>query len=188
MRWTQQRMREVANEEREELGLGPHDPLDPYKLCAAHGIEVYPLTDFQQFPGAVAHFGERRTRAWSAALVPIGSARIIIENDCHSPVRRRSSIAHELGHHLLEHAFESVVLGEDHQRQFDATQEKQAQFLSGELLIPLRAAERMAFDELDNPAVSARYGVSEQFAQMQMRGQRVRAQRAAARFKNRATG
>jgi hypothetical protein len=45
-----------------------------------------------------------------------------------------------------------------------------AAFIAGELLIPLAAAERMAFDGWDNPHVAATYGVSEQFAQMQMRG------------------
>lgn len=54
--------------------------------------------------------------SWSAALVPLGSARVIVENDGHALVRRRASIAHELGHHLLEHLFDSVILGEDHKR------------------------------------------------------------------------
>jgi hypothetical protein len=40
----------------------------------------------------------------------------------------------------------------------------------------------MAFDGWDNARVAADYGVSEQFAQMQMKGQRVRADRAAKKF------
>lgn len=177
-------MRQVACEEREAIGLGPRDPLDPYALCAEHGIPVYALASLRDdmTAGAVAHFTTQRPAAWSAALVPVGSARIIIENDAHALVRRRSSIAHEMGHHLLEHEFGGVILGEDHKRQFDESQEKQATFLAGELLIPLRAAERMAFDGWENARVAAAYQVSEQFAQMQMKGQRVRAQRAAARF------
>lgn len=118
-------------------------------------------------------------------LLPIGTARIIVENDNHEPVRRRSNIAHELGHHLLEHPFDQAILGEDHKRVFDDKQEKEATFMAGELLIPLKAAERMAFDGWDNPRVANRYGVSEQFAQMQMKGQRVRAQRAAENFSRR---
>jgi hypothetical protein len=49
--------------------------------------------------------------------------------------------------------------------------------MAGEPLIPLTAAERMAFDSWNNARVAATYGVSGQFAQMQMKGQRVRAQR-----------
>lgn len=110
------------------------------------------------------------------------AARIIIENESHALVRRRSNIAHELGHHLLEHPFDQVILGEDHKRQFDDQQEKQATFMAGELLIPLAAAKRMAFDDWDNARVAAAYGVSKQFAQMQMKGPRVHARRAAQKY------
>lgn len=182
MRWTQKAMRIVADEERAALRLGPYDPLDPYALCQEHGIPVYPLTEFTDEHDAVAHFLIARGGSWSAALVPYGAARIIIENDGHALVRRRSSIAHELGHHLLEHEFHGIILGEDHRRQFDPQLEKEATFLAGELLVPFVAVERMAFDGWSNEQVAARYGVSEQFAQMQMKGQRVRATRAAAKL------
>jgi hypothetical protein len=184
-------MREVAQEERAELGLGPRDPFDPYALAEAHGIDVYALTSLQTFdlgPGAVQHWTVHKSSTWSAALVPLGNARIIVENDAHALVRRRSNIAHELGHHLLEHPFDQVVLGEDHKRQFNSDQEKQATFIAGELLVPFAAVERMAFNGWDNARVAQTYGVSEQFAQMQMKGQRVRAQRAAARYGYRVPG
>ncbi|MFP8962595.1 ImmA/IrrE family metallo-endopeptidase [Streptomyces nanhaiensis] len=185
MRWTQALMREVAQEERAGLGLGPTEPLDPYALAEEHGISVYTLDslrDFEMNGEAFSHFTLRRASAWSAALVPLGTARVIIENESHSPVRRRSNIAHELGHYLLEHSFNDVILGEDHKRQFNTEQEKQATFMAGELLVPLTAVERMAFDGWDNARVAAAYGVSEQFAQMQMKGQRIRAQRAARKY------
>jgi hypothetical protein len=170
MRYTQKQMREIAGEARDELGLRPFERLDPYALCELHGIAVYAMTD-----GAaevVQHFTSTRPSAWSAMLVPIGSSRIIIENDTHVLVRRRSNIAHELGHHLLEHSFDEVLLGDDHQRQFDERAEKEAKFISGELLIPEVAAKRAAFDGLSNQQVGLKFGVSEQFAQMQLAGPR----------------
>lgn len=179
---TQKQMREIAAEERSELGLGPRERLDPYALCRAQGIEVYPLSTLEA-GAAVEHFTSARPTVWSAALIPLGSARIIVENDSHVLERRRSSIAHELGHHLLEHSFNSVLLGDDHQRQFDAKQEKDATFMAGELLIPLAAAERAAFDGWDNARAARAFGVSEQFAQMQLKGQRVRAGRASAKYR-----
>jgi hypothetical protein len=54
--------------------------------------------------------------------------------------------------------------------------------MAGELLIPLAAAERMAFDGWDNARVAVVYQVSTQFAQNQMKGQRVRARRAADKY------
>lgn len=188
MRWTQAMMRQVAKEERADVGLNDFQSLDPRQIAAAHGIPVYPLSqlaDSGAKPEAVEHFGKTKSSSWSAALVPFGSARIIIENDSHLPVRRRSNIAHELGHHLLEHDFSTVILGEDHKRQFSPEQEKQATFMAGELLIPLPAVERMAFAGWSNEQVANTFDVSEQFAQMQMYGQRVRAARAAKKFSSR---
>jgi IrrE N-terminal-like domain len=178
-------MREIVQEERAGLRLGPTDPFDPYALANEHGIDVYTLAGLGKFgigTEALGYFTIRDSSAWSAALVPFGPARVIIENESHALVRRRSNIAHELGHFLLEHPFDNVIFGEDHKRQFDEQQEKQATFMAGELLIPLAAAERMAFDNWDNARVADAYGVSKQFAQMQMKGQRVRAQRAAQKY------
>ena len=178
-------MREVAGEEREGLSLGPLDQLDPYALAEAHGISVYSLSelrDWELSDAAHAHLHGANGASWSAALVPLGSARVIVENDGHALVRRRASIAHELGHHFLEHSFDSVILGEDHKRQFDTTQEKQANFMAGELLVPQEAAKKAAYSKWNNSQVAVEYGVSEQFAQMQMTGARVMAARASKKY------
>jgi hypothetical protein len=182
MKWTQAAMREVAEEERTGLGLGPYDAFDPYALCAEHGIPVYPIDDL---PGvsqeAVKHFTRNKTGAWSAALIPAGTARMIVENPAHHLHRRRANIAHELGHHLLEHPFAGVLLSESHADSFAANHEKQATFMAGELLIPLAAANKAAFADWSNEQVSAHFGVSRQFAQMRMSGPHVYVRRSRAR-------
>jgi Zn-dependent peptidase ImmA (M78 family) len=81
-----------------------------------------------------------RSKAWSAAIIPIGRSRIIIENDAHQFVRRRSNLAHEMSHHLLEHGFPDTLLTEEHDRAFSPKLEKEALFLSGELLVPRKRA------------------------------------------------
>jgi hypothetical protein len=181
-RWTQRLMTEVAEEERSEMGLAPLDRLDPFALAEQHGIPVFALDelgDCDEAAAAVEHFTTTRQSAWSAALVPIGPARVILVNTSHGLARQVSSIAHELAHHLLEHSFDAVVLTEDKKcRSFDAAKEKEAKFLSGELLIPLKAARKAAFNEMSNEDVAARFGVSSQFAQMQMAGARRFAQNA----------
>jgi hypothetical protein len=178
-------MREVAQEERSGLGLSDHEPLDPYALAREHGIPVYALADLRDDgldPAALDHFHHSSHSSWSAALIPLGTSRVIVENEAHAPARRRSNIAHELGHHLLEHSFANVILGEDHKRQFDTDQEAQAKFISGELLIPDNAARRAAYDNWDNARVARAFDVSEQFAQMRMVGARVIAARGAKKF------
>ena len=181
-------MREVAQEERAGLDLQPSMALDPYALAAEHGIPVYTLSDLLEHdldPGTVEHFQHARRGTWSAALLPLGRARVIVENDAHAPVRRRSNIAHELGHHLLEHDFATLILGEDHRRQFDKTQEKQATFIAGELLVPDAAARQAAYSGWDNARVAQAFDVSESFAQMRMAGARIIAQRVDRKHGNR---
>jgi Zn-dependent peptidase ImmA (M78 family) len=181
---TQEKTKEVAAEERGWLGLGLMDPLDPYALAREHGIPVYPideLPDEHCSQKAVTHSTLNRSKVWSAALVPIGTGRIILENTGHASVRRRSSLAHELSHHFLEHKFDDVLLTDDGCRRFDKKQEKDANFLAGELLVPYQAALKAAFAEKTNEEVATIFGVSSQFAQMCMKGARVHAQRALAK-------
>lgn len=185
VRWTQKLMQELAEEERTNLGLGQWDQLDPHALCEEHGIPVYALSEIASVE-AVKHFNADRASTWSAALVPVGSARLIVENDKHPVVRRRSNIGHELGHFLLEHEFQTELFGESHTRQFDEKLEKEATFLAGELLVPFQSVEQMAFKGWTNEQVALKFGVSRQFAQMRMKGQRVRAKRATANFAGKA--
>ena len=58
----------------------------------------------------------------------------------------------------------------------------QANFMAGELLIPEAAARKAAFANWANDDVAVAYGVSTQFAQMQMKGVRVIAQRTARKY------
>ncbi|MGV9654455.1 hypothetical protein [Streptomyces sp. NPDC003554] len=59
-------MREVAQEERAELGLGPTDPLDPYALAEEHGISVYTLDNL----GAPTSPTNSAITCWSTPSTP----------------------------------------------------------------------------------------------------------------------
>lgn len=175
-RWTQKLMTDVAAQERGDLGLDLMDPLDPYELAEKHGIPVYSISQLKNSdcaPETVHHFLVTRSKAWSAAIIPVGHARIVIENDAHELVRRRSNLAHEMSHHLLEHDFPDTLLTEEHDRAFSPKLEKEALFLSGELLFPEKACIKLAFKGADNDAVGSGFDVSTQFAQMRMKGARV---------------
>jgi hypothetical protein len=188
VRWTHKLMREVVAEERDELGLAVTDKFDPYLLAEKHGIPVYGLSTLSTWgagAAAQAHFAGINAGKWSAALIPLGHNRFIVEHDGHAVVRRRASIAHELGHLLLEHEFGAALIGVDHERVFDPAREKEAAFMAGELLIPEEAARKAAFANWSNDQVSIAYGVSTQFAQMQMKGMRVVAQRTAVKWARR---
>jgi Zn-dependent peptidase ImmA (M78 family) len=183
-KWTQKDMARIAAEERQALALGLMDPLDPYLLADKWGIPVYPITALveDKCPDeTIEHFRTTSSKRWSAALIPVGRSRIIIENDSHETVRRRSSVAHEMSHHLLEHVFPEGVLSSDHNDLYSKTLEKQALFLSGELLAPSTACKKLAFRAADNATVAAIFNISTQLAQMQMKGPRTYAKHALAK-------
>ena len=180
-RWTKAKLEELAHEVRGELDLDWNDPLDPYQLALEYGIPVYPIDSLPEFgcsERAIRHFVENRPKAWSAALVPVGTSRLIIENTAHAPVRRRSNTTHEMSHVLLEHDFADLLLTDDGCRRYDPAKERQATELAGELLIPTKAAINAAFAKKTNSEVASHFDVSIAFAQMRMAGARKIAERA----------
>ena len=175
----------LAVEVRAELGLDPFERLDPRHLAAEYGIPIYTV-------GALATACEPAVADWvngpgqgvfSAALVPVGTGRFIIDNDLHAPTRRASSIAHEMAHVLCEHHFTEALITADGCRAASREDEAQADWLGGELLIPESAAVRAARADWTDQEVADAYGVSPQRAAMRMNAsgarQRVRRERSA---------
>ncbi|MEX5268569.1 ImmA/IrrE family metallo-endopeptidase [Kocuria sp. CPCC 204721] len=158
--------KQLALEVRAEIGLGPHDPFDPYHLAEMYGIRVVRLTDLNE-SDAVRHFTEVRVSALSGALIPDGSSLLILENDIHTPQRRRSTLSHEMAHVILEHSF-GVTLAYDRKCGLGGDSENEADLLAGELLIPFDAALRQAWKDATNEEVATLFEVSTQHAAWRM--------------------
>src|SRR5437763_7377075 len=138
--------REIALEVREELGVDVFASLDPYAVGQLYGMEVLDLSHPSVPPEAARYFTEERPHVFSGALVPLEpSGAFIIENNAHHPRRRRSTIAHEMAHVLLEHPFGFTLTDEHGCRSAAAEIEEEAAELSGELLVPTDAARLAAF-------------------------------------------
>jgi IrrE N-terminal-like domain len=163
--------RRLAVEIRAEVGLSPYVPLDPRALAEFYGVPVYPLDEMPAWgcsTEAAAHFAESRPTAFSAALVPVGSGRVIVENSAQAQTRRRASISHELAHLILEHPFPDGPLTLASGPAWDRDAEAEADCLGGELLIPAPAALAAARDGASDERVARRYRVSVAFARMRM--------------------
>jgi hypothetical protein len=160
----------LAVEVRIEVGLDHREPFDPRGLAELYGIPIYPLDRLVEYgcsTEAVTHFTGLRAAVFSAALLPIG-AGVIIENPIHAETRRSASIAHEMGHILLEHEFTETILTLDGCRFVPKDIEQEADRLGGELQIPFRAALEAARKGWSNEEVAQFYGVSSPFAAMRM--------------------
>jgi Zn-dependent peptidase ImmA (M78 family) len=163
--------RKLALELRAELGLDAYAQFDPYALADEYGIPVFRLGDLGNDLAAheaAAHYPESRSATFSAALVPIGNKRFILDNDGHDPRRRRNSVSHEMSHLVLEHEFGEVLLNADGCRALSKDKEEEADWLGGELLIPYVAAERAARLDWNDEQVADFYEVSIQLARMRM--------------------
>jgi hypothetical protein len=178
----------LAIEVRGELGLNAYETLDPVELAETYGIPIYCLGDLERdgmAPESITYFDGDAGSRFSAALIPVGPGRCIVENDGHAPTRRRANLAHEMAHVILEHDFTVAILGPDGCRSVDPEIEEE---LGGELLITSDAALRLARRGAADDAVARYYGVSTQYAAMRMNrsGARTRAGREASRRRRRA--
>src|SRR5690606_3803194 len=140
-----------ALEVRGEIGLGPHDRLDPLQLAEAYGIDVFSLSQLGCAPEVHSYFQSVRRSVFSGALVPLSDgSTVIIENDTHAPERRISTASHEMAHVILEHPFTATITDGNGCRISEAGHEAEAAELGGELLIPTEAALRLAFYDVSD--------------------------------------
>lgn len=175
MRWTKAALARLAAEVREkELKVDPHQRICPYDLADLYGVAVYTLQDLAESgcpPEAIEFFTSVRPEAWSAALVPNGTGQFIIENSAHTLRRRRSNIAHEMAHLLLEHDFDRILFTNGKRGCTNPASkdvEGQAAELSGELLVPVAAARRAAAYGRSDDEVAEQFDVSTDFARWRM--------------------
>ncbi|MEU3273975.1 ImmA/IrrE family metallo-endopeptidase [Saccharomonospora sp. NPDC006951] len=174
--------RRLALDVRAELGVAVFAPLDPYALAELYGIDIYDLSAPDLPPAAVEHFTGPAADSFSAALLSVGTGSIIIENHTHDFVRRRSTIAHEMAHVLLEHDFGFLLTENQGCRSSASEAESEAAELSGELLVPRDAARTAAFRGWTDYSVARYFRVSESMARWRMNTSAAR--RIARRWRN----
>lgn len=127
--------REIAQEVRDELGLGALRPLDPWVLAEHLDIPVWALSDFGETDSdCVAALSGPQSGAFSAMIASVGTRRVILHNDAHALTRQRANISHELAHALLLHESHPVSAGKP--PAFIPGDEDEAKWLSSVILVP----------------------------------------------------
>lgn len=172
----------TSREIRSELGLAADAPLCPFRTAAHLEVSVVKLSSFeQQSPDAVRYLiSEVGQSEFSAITVCIGTQRVIVYNDGHSPARCAANIMHELSHLLLMHP-PHALCRENGKRHFDADLEEEANWFGPALLVSDEAAIAIAKLGIDLRKAAKEYGVSTQLMQMRLNvtGARRRVLRAA---------
>ena len=127
----------IAKIVREDLGVSASQSVTPEMIADLLGIiilagdKLIPLSRFENLesiqPGCFS----------ACTLQPNGSQKIVVFNPLYAKSRRTSDLAHELAHILLNHDLSRIErLGDFTFLSCDQTQEEEAAWLSGCLLLP----------------------------------------------------
>jgi Zn-dependent peptidase ImmA (M78 family) len=161
----------AALDYKRELGVPKQDPLWPTKL-ATH-LHVKLLTP-QDVPGLDIEnrsilLGEE-SNAWSAVTLCKGEKNIVIYNPSNSQGRQSNDIMHELSHVILGHKAQMIHSLETgiFMRHYDKSQEEEADWLAGTLLLSKDALFRIAFSTLDHSVAAREFGVSNSLLTMRL--------------------
>ena len=154
-----------------DLGIGAAQTVTPEMLAELLGIEIragdelIPRKRFTELekvqPGAFS----------ACTFRPSTDRVVVVYNPLSAKSRQRSDLAHELAHTLLEHELSRVEkLGDVTFLSCDPTQEEEAAWLSGCLLLP----RALLLSEIRRGSgagdIANKYGVSERMAQRHWRG------------------
>jgi Zn-dependent peptidase ImmA (M78 family) len=156
---------------RKDLGIEKQQPLSAFTL--AEHLKVRTLT-----PERILGLGEEDSRillseevdAWSAVTICHGDKHVVIYNPRKPRTRQSNDIMHELSHIILGHkaqmihSFDAGIF----LRTYDKTQEEEADWLAGTLLVNRDALFRIAFSRIPPADAAKEYGVSERLIAMRL--------------------
>ena len=159
----------IASGVRTDLGIKATQSVDPEDLANMLGIEV--RAGDELIPrGRFEELQSIQPDSFSACtLRPSPDRVVVVYNPLSAKTRRRSDVAHEIAHALLGHDLSRVErLGDVTFLSCDPTQEEEAAWLSGCLLLPrplLLAEVRKGSNAKD---IAKQCGVSERMARYRL--------------------
>lgn len=158
----------LALELRAEVGFDAHVPFDPYAFAKEYGIEVVALSALSC--SERQRFLKLDGSPFSGALIPVGTKVIILENDAQRSSRRRTTMCHEIAHVVLEHDFGVSLAADERKCGLGGQQEREADWLSGEILIPSDGAFQLARQGASDEEAAVTFDVSLAVARWRMNG------------------
>ena len=155
----------IAQRVRSELNIGAAEMVTPGVLADLLGVEVRSGDDLIPRKRFV-ELDQIQKGAFSACTFrPSEDRVVVVYNPLSSERRRTSDLAHELAHILLNHDLSRIEkLGAVTFVACDATQEEEAAWLSGCLLLPRALLLREVRQGLNASSIAEKCGVSETLA------------------------
>jgi len=154
----------IAAQHRSKLQLQPHEPLNGSALAAQLGVDVVKPQDI---PGVqrdtLRVLLQDDPGSWSAVTLSMGGKDLVIQNPTHRGGRPNSDLMHELAHLLLGHKPGQTFISGDGATvlsAFNRSQEDEAGWLAGTLLLPRVALLHIRRQGLSDAQVIQLYNVS----------------------------
>lgn len=159
----------LAVQVRNEIGLGPHKPLDISVLMRHVGAQLRKADELTSL-GKLQELEALQPGAFSACTFDLGTRKIIVVNPLASNERQRSDASHEASHLLLDHKVKEVEqLGGMSFFTCDPDEEQEANWLAGCLLLPRDLLVRSLRNGLDAAGIAEANAVSLQMANFRLR-------------------
>lgn len=155
----------IANRIRTELGMNGANSVSPERVAALLGIEIRSGDELIPRQRFVALDRIQRGAFSACTLRPSRDRLVIVFNPLSTVGRRKSDLAHELAHILLDHKLSRIeTLGDITFLSCDPIQEEEAAWLSGCLLLPRPLLLAEVRKGLGAKEIARKYGVSEEMA------------------------
>jgi Zn-dependent peptidase ImmA (M78 family) len=141
-------------------------PLDPLVLAKSMGVVVVNVEQVPNLdPGTLSHLTKTDPDAWSAVTVCWNNKYLIVLNSAHAKARQSNSLMHELAHIIIGHKPARLDITPDGMMvlsSYDKTNEEEATWLAGALLLPREALVHARKRGLTNEDAALHYGCSAQ--------------------------
>jgi Zn-dependent peptidase ImmA (M78 family) len=138
--------------------------VSPAQVAKGLGVRLLPATELPGVPADVlSRLTNHHRSAWSAISLSEGDQHLIVFNPAHSKGRQSNDLMHELAHIILGHTPTFSFLDPVKQllvRSHDRTQEEEADWLAGAVLLPRQALLYVRGRQLGAEEICRRYGIS----------------------------
>lgn len=157
---------------RKDLGLRPCDPLKPQDVARRLNVLLLrpdQIPDLSTSACKVLLSEEKNN--WSAVMVSANGRDAVVYNPTHSVARQTSDIMHEMAHIIRGHKPSTILLSHDSKialRGYDKSQEDEAAWFAGCLLLPRTALVWIQTSRVPFPTACARYSVSHDLLKYRM--------------------
>lgn len=162
----------LSAQARQELGLDPTAPLDPWRYAQHIGVLVLDFAAIEISADCKKRLLQTDNESWSGMTLKEGGVTAIIVNPSHSRGRQSSTLMHELAHVILKHvparvdvSTTGMLLLSDYSEDAEA----EADWLAAAILLPREVLIRGRRRGEAITDIAATFGTSDQLCEWRLR-------------------